>query len=65
MKHLLTALTASAAVSLVMSGGALAKEWYPYPVEVWDPPFDMASPRTSTDCTPLEKNRISACPFRI
>lgn len=55
MKHLLTALSASAAVALAMSGSATAKEWYPYPVEVWDPPFDMASPRTSTDYTPLEK----------
>jgi len=55
MKHLLTALTASAAVALVMSGGATAEEWYPYPVEVWDPPFDMASPRTSMDYEPLEK----------
>jgi len=55
MKHLLTALTASAAVALVMTGGATAEEWYPYPVEVWDPPFDMASPRTSMDYAPLEK----------
>jgi len=55
MKHLLTALTASAAVALVMSGGATAEEWYPYSVEVWDPPFDMASPRTSMDYEPLEK----------
>lgn len=55
MKHLLTALTASAAVALVMSGGATAEEWYPYSVEVWDPPFDMASPRSSVDYEPLEK----------
>lgn len=55
MKHLLTALTASAAVALVMSGSATAAEWYPYPVEVWDPPFDMASPRTSVEYQPLEK----------
>lgn len=55
MKHLLTALTASAAVALVMSGSATATEWYPYPVEVWDPPFDMASPRTAVEYQPLEK----------
>jgi len=54
MKYMLTALTASAAVALVMSGSANAAEWYPYSVEVWDPPFDMASPRTSIDYTPLE-----------
>lgn len=54
MKYMLTALTASAAVALVMSGSANAEEWYPYPVEVWDPPFDMTSPRTSVDYIPLE-----------
>ena len=31
------------------------EKWYPYPVEVWDPPFDMDSPRRSTDYVPLEK----------
>ncbi|MCO5059322.1 MAG: TMAO reductase system periplasmic protein TorT [Rhizobiaceae bacterium] len=55
MKHSISALTASAAVALAMTGSVRAAEWYPYPVEVWDPPFDMASPRTSTDYTPLEK----------
>ena len=30
-------------------------KWYPYPVEVWDPPFDMDSPRRSADYVPLEK----------
>ena len=34
---------------------ATAADWFPYPVEVWDPPFDMASPRTTQDYTPLEK----------
>ncbi len=28
--------------------------WFPYTVEVWDPPFDMASPRTAVDYTPLD-----------
>jgi len=55
MKHLLTAVTASAAVAFALSGSASADEWYPYSVEVWDPPFDMASPRTSVDYTPLDK----------
>ena len=55
MKHLLTALAASAAVALVTSGSVTADEWYPYSVEVWDPPFDMASPRTSMHYVPLEK----------
>ncbi len=30
-------------------------KWYPYPVEVWDPPFDMDSPRKEADYIPLEK----------
>jgi protein TorT len=37
------------------SGIALAKEWYPFPVEVWDPPFNMDSPRKPLDYKPLEK----------
>lgn len=28
--------------------------WAPYPVEVWDPPFDMESPRTKAEYVPLE-----------
>ncbi len=55
MKHLLTALTASAAVALAMTASATADEWYPYPVEVWDPPFNMESPRKTMDYAPLEK----------
>jgi protein TorT len=31
------------------------KPWYPFKVESWDPPFDMASPRKPLDYTPLEK----------
>jgi protein TorT len=34
---------------------ATAADWFPYEVEVWDPPFDMASPRTKQEYTPLEK----------
>jgi protein TorT len=30
-------------------------KWWPYPVEVWDPPFDMSSPRTKVMYEPLEK----------
>ena len=53
--------------SLAMTAGALGlvaalpigaqaeEKWYPYPVEVWDPPFDMASPRKNMDYSPLEK----------
>ncbi len=38
----------------VLACGAAADDWYPYPVEVWDPPFDMASPRATMDYMPLE-----------
>ena len=40
--------------ALAVSGSAGAENWYPYPVEVWDPPFDMSSPRTTMDYVPLE-----------
>jgi len=32
-----------------------ADSWHPYPVEVWDPPFDMASPRATMDYMAFEK----------
>ena len=31
------------------------KPWYPFKVQVWDPPFDMASPRKDLEYNPLEK----------
>jgi protein TorT len=30
-------------------------QWYPYPVQVWDPPFDMNSPRHDLKYVPLDK----------
>lgn len=44
-----------AAFTLGLAASADAAEWYPYPVEVWDPPFDMSSPRTTVDYMPLKK----------
>lgn len=35
--------------------GAAEKSWYPFSVEVWDPPFNMESPRKMADYAPLEK----------
>ncbi|MBL6431030.1 MAG: TMAO reductase system periplasmic protein TorT [Alphaproteobacteria bacterium] len=55
MRHLLKSVTSSAALALVLTGSAVADDWFPYPVEVWDPPFEMASPRTSKDYVPLDK----------
>ncbi|HEY7765351.1 MAG TPA: TMAO reductase system periplasmic protein TorT [Aestuariivirgaceae bacterium] len=37
------------------SGAAQDKPWFPFPVEVWDPPFNMDSPRKNQDYTPVEK----------
>ena len=48
---LLTALTFFVSLTLGISHGA---NWYPYSVEVWDPPFDMSSPRSTVDYVPLE-----------
>ena len=28
---------------------AFAKDWFPYPVQQWDPPFDMSSPRKNVE----------------
>lgn len=50
-------LMSAAVVAVVtgVAGAAVAKEWFPYPVEVWDPPFNMDSPRSKVDYVPLEK----------
>ena len=51
------AVTAAALALAIMlpTGAEAAEKWYPYPVEVWDPPFDMASARKTVDYVPLEK----------
>jgi len=51
------AVTAGAlALAVALPIGAQAAEkWYPYSVEVWDPPFDMSSPRKTIDYVPVEK----------
>ena len=48
-------VTGAVSLSLGLAASALAQDWYPFPVEVWDPPFDMASPRTTVEYSPLEK----------
>jgi protein TorT len=49
-------LASAAAVALAFGmAPAAAQDWFPYEVESWDPPFDMASPRSKLDYTPLEK----------
>ena len=49
--------------ALVATGVLAAEgEKWSYPVEVWDPPFDMASPRTTQEYVPLDK---AAKPWEI
>ncbi len=55
MKKSIKSLAFVGAAAICWVGSASAQDWYPYPVEVWDPPFDMASPRTTVDYVPLEK----------
>jgi len=33
----------------------VSADWYPYTVQVWDPPFDMSSPRQDFNYVPLDK----------
>lgn len=42
-------------VSALGAAQAQGQAWFPYEVEVWDPPFDMDSPRKTIQYTPLEK----------
>jgi periplasmic protein TorT len=60
-------IKAQTALGLILAGGLVAAavsapnaraaggNWYPFPVEVWDPPFNMESPRKHLDYVPLEK----------
>lgn len=49
------ALAAGVVGVALVASGALAAEKWSYPVEVWEPPFDMASPRTTVDYEPLDQ----------
>ncbi len=42
-------------VATLALGKVAVADWYPYPVEVWDPPFNMESPRSTVDYQPLPK----------
>jgi len=48
------ALSVGGSIALAMAA-AHAADWYPFKVEVWDPPFNMASPRKVVDYVPLDK----------
>ena len=53
LKSFLMAIGAGA----LATGAALAgaADWYPFPVEVWNPPFNMDSPRSTVEYRPLDK----------
>ena len=59
---ILKAAVGAGALAFALSSVANADDWYPYSIEVWDPPFDMASPRKSVDYVPLDK---AAQPWEI
>ena len=47
-------LAAATAVMVALAPGARAMEnWFPFPVEVWNPPFNMESPRRTVEYVPL------------
>jgi len=46
---------ALAAIAAAPAGADEMKPWYPFKVQVWDPPFNMESPRKDLDYTPVEK----------
>lgn len=54
MSARLAALAATSSILLASSAFAQDKAWYPYPVESWNPPFNMESPRVTVDYEPLE-----------
>lgn len=54
-RSLATAAGALACAVALTTGAQAEEKWYPYSVEVWDPPFDMASPRKTVEYSPLEK----------
>ncbi len=59
MKKLIPGLLATAALSAVAMSSAYADghvgKWYPAAVQVWEPAFNMDSPRRDIEYTPLEK----------
>ena len=56
MKHQIRLCAAAAGALLMASASsAMAEQWFPYEIEVWDPPFDMASPRMTVEYAPVRK----------
>lgn len=59
MKKIMFGLMATAVFSAGAATSASADNWYPYPVQVWEPAFDMASPRKNMEYEALEKAAAS------
>ncbi len=55
LKSILRSSGAGLALAALGTSGASATEWYPFPVEVWKPAFNMESPRTTIKYSPLAK----------
>ncbi|MBL4740310.1 MAG: TMAO reductase system periplasmic protein TorT [Sneathiella sp.] len=49
------AVPAGLMVAVLGATNVLAADWYPFPVEVWSPAFNMESPRTTAEYSPLAK----------
>lgn len=55
LKSLVIAAGAGALATVLGASVASADNWYPFPVEVWNPPFNMESPRSTVEYRPLDK----------
>ncbi len=55
MRNKIYGLMASTAIGFTALTGAANADWYPVPVQVWEPAFDMDSPRRDVTYTPLDK----------
>lgn len=55
MGKIIIGLMATAAITVGAVSTAAADNWYPYPVQVWEPAFDMKSPRKDIQYEALEK----------
>ncbi|MFK8076446.1 MAG: TMAO reductase system periplasmic protein TorT [Granulosicoccus sp.] len=55
MKKCLVGLMTTLSISVsAYTTTAHAEDWYPYPVQVWEPAFNMDSPRTDKKYSPLK-----------
>ncbi|WP_434356048.1 TMAO reductase system periplasmic protein TorT [Parasalinivibrio latis] len=49
------AIQTAVAAAFMVSTSVSASDWFPYPVEVWEPAFNMQSPRTQQTYQPVAK----------